>query len=129
MANATLTPQMQTTWSEETTNRTQGSNAITAEPLASTDSAFHQTQQVVGTSHELVSAGDLTDDVWVEVENTDETNYVEYGVEVAAAFHAFGKIPPKMRVVLGIASSLAGSYLQANTATCKCIISLYKIAS
>lgn len=128
MANATLVPRMDTTWTEEGTGRTNGSNPVSAESIASTDSGYHSTQQTVGTTHELISAGDLTDDVWLEVENTDETNYVEYGVDVAATFHAFGKILPKHRVVLGIASSLAGSYLKADTASCRCNISLYKIA-
>jgi len=53
---------------------------------------FIRNCQTVGTTYEAVSVGDLASAGWCYIKNTDTTNYVEFGVEVAAAFYPFVKI-------------------------------------
>jgi len=53
---------------------------------------FIRNCQTVGTTYEAVSVGDLASAGWCYIKNTDTTKYVEFGVEVAAAFYPFVKI-------------------------------------
>jgi len=53
---------------------------------------FIRNCQTIGTTYEAVSVGDLASAGWCYIKNTDTTNYVEFGVEVAGAFYGFVKI-------------------------------------
>jgi len=55
---------------------------------------FIRNCQAVGTTYEAVSVGDLSSAGWCMIKNLDTTNYVEFGVEVSAAFYPFVKILP-----------------------------------
>lgn len=43
--------------------------------------------QIIGTTHETISVGDVGTEGWAWFKNLDSTNYVEIGVDVAASFY------------------------------------------
>lgn len=53
---------------------------------------FIRNCQIIGTTYEAITVGDLGSAGWCYIKNTDATNYVEIGLEVAAAFYPFVKI-------------------------------------
>lgn len=50
--------------------------------------------QAVGTTYEAIAVGDISSAGWARFKNLDGTNYVEIGLEVAAAFYGFVKLLP-----------------------------------
>lgn len=77
--------------------------------------------QVIGTSHESVAVGDLVSPGWVWLKNLDETNYVQFGVDVSSTFYPLGKLKPGESAVWRLEPS-ATLYLRADTAACACQI-------
>ena len=65
----------------------------------------------------VVTAGIV--DLW----NTDATNYVQWGIEVAATFYPCGRLKPGENYTFRI-DSTATIYLRANTASCEVWMSL-----
>ena len=57
-----------------------------------TGDQFIRNAQTVGTSYEALVVGDLATAVWALFKNLDATNFVEIGVEVAAAFYPVVKL-------------------------------------
>lgn len=55
-------------------------------------SAFIRNCQTIGTTYEAITVGDLASAGWCYITNLDSTNFVEFGVEVAATFYPFVKI-------------------------------------
>lgn len=98
--------------------------------IETTSSITHATTQIVGTTHELISAGDATDACYVTIENIHTTAIVQYGYDTASVFTPIAEIhagdPPAR---LGRAASLAGLYLKSSTASTPVIVTLVKIAS
>ncbi len=88
-----------------------------------------QNIQLVGTSHELVTVGDMTDSCMVLLKNTHATAVVEVGLVVAATFYPLFNIPPGERSKLSRASSLAGLYFKSNVVDTELEVTLYKIAA
>lgn len=79
---------------------------------------FSQTVQDIGTTHEaIVIPSELATAGWCYFRNMDPTNYVEVGLDVAAAFVGFLKLLPG-EVGLGPLSTKA-IYGRANTAAVK----------
>lgn len=79
--------------------------------------------QPIGTAYEAVTIGDVGTAGWAAFINLDTTNYVELGVEVAAAFYPLVKLLPGEVALFRLA---AGTFhARANTAGVnlqKCII-------
>lgn len=72
--------------------------------------------QSIGTTHEVIALGGVTTAGYVYIRNIDETNFVEVGVDVAAAF------VPSIKLLAGqVALFPAGAtlYAKANTAAVK----------
>jgi hypothetical protein len=84
--------------------------------------------QNVGTTHELVSIGDVTDDAMVIIENLHATATVEVGGVYSAAFSAWLKIPAGApAAVLPRAAALASTYLKSSSASTPIRVTLVKI--
>lgn len=74
--------------------------------------------QDIGTTYEALSIGsDFGTAGYARFKNLDTTNYVEVGLEVAAAFHGFLKLLPGDIAVLRLATDAL--FARANTAAVK----------
>jgi len=84
----------------------------------------NRTTQAVGTTYEAYVAGDLATAGWARFKNLDATNYVELGVEVAAAFYPLVRIDPG-KTAGPFRLSILTFYLRANTAAVNvdCLVS------
>lgn len=85
--------------------------------------------QVIGTSHEVIDAGDLTDTVLCRIRNRSSTATVQVGRDVAATFYPLVDIPPGEEAHLPRLNSLAGTYLQSDEASTEVLIALHKISA
>jgi len=98
--------------------------------VESTSELFTDNTQLVGTTHELIAAGDVTDDVIAVIENLHATNTVQVGGDAAAVFVEWFAIPPGYpAAVLPNVGALAATYLQASGANTPVRVSLYKIVA
>ena len=103
---------------------------LTQYSVETTSELVNETTQVVSTSHELIAAGDVTDDAFCIVENLHATATVQIGLEVAAAFTAVIDIPAGgPPAILPSVSTLASTYLRSDTASTPVRITLIKVAA
>lgn len=68
-------------------------------------------------AHEAIPMGDVSTAGWAWFENLDTTNYVEIGIDVSSAFHAFLKLKPGEFALVRLATN--APYAKANTAAVK----------
>lgn len=99
------------------------------ESVATTSELLHQTTQLVGTSHEQLSIGDMTDDCLAILRNSHATATVEVGVEVSSTFYPLFEIPAGETAKLPRISSLAGTHLKASGASTPVLVALYKVVA
>jgi hypothetical protein len=97
------------------------------EDVVTYSNKLHQTVQVVGTTHELLSAGDVPDDAMAIVKNLSSTATIQIGVEVAATFYPLLDIPPGETSKLSRLSTIASTYIKSDTASTQVLVSLYEI--
>lgn len=71
--------------------------------------------QNVGTTHEAVAVGDISTLGWAHFANLDSTNYVELGLDVAAAFVPMARLNAGEKCLLRLAQGIT-LYAKANTA-------------
>jgi hypothetical protein len=84
--------------------------------------------QNVGTTHELVAIGDVTDDAMMIVENLHASATVEIGGDSTGSFVSWIKIPAGApAAVLPRASALASTYLKSSAASTPIRVTLVKI--
>ena len=78
------------------TNKTSAKvNRATEQPKYDwTGNLYIDGTQTIGTTYEAITTGDLGSAGWAYFINLDSTNFVEIGLEVAAAFQGFLKLPP-----------------------------------
>lgn len=98
--------------------------------VATTSDIASDNVQVVGTTHEVIAAGDVTDDTYMEVENLHATALVQIGGDAAGSFVPWCDIPagyPPAR--FPIVSTLATTYLKSSVASTPIRVTLIKIAS
>ncbi len=98
--------------------------------LETTSNITHATVQLVGTTHETISAGDATDTCYAIVENLHASATVQYGYDDTGSFVAIGAVsagdPPAR---LGRIDTLANLYLKSSVASTPVSVTLIKIAS
>lgn len=82
-----------------------------------TGDEYHDTTQDVGTTYEALSVGDLDNAGVAQFTNLDATNFVEIGVEVAAAFYGVIKVMPGETWQVRLSSLTL--FARANTAAVK----------
>jgi hypothetical protein len=98
--------------------------------IETTSDLIDEKTQIVGTTHELISVGDITDDAYVEIHNPHATAIVQIGHEVAAAFVPVIDIPPGYPPArMPVVSTLAATYLKSDTASTPVRVTLVKIVA
>jgi len=98
--------------------------------VATTSNLLSDNTQLVGTTHEQVVVGDVTDDATMIVENLHATALVQIGIDDAAVFVPVVDIPAGgPPAVLPVASSLAATYLQSSVASTPVRVTLVKIVA
>lgn len=85
--------------------------------------------QLVGTTEELLQAGDMTDDLLTVLRNIHATQYIEVGLVVAATFYPLFKIPAGEEAVLPRLSAVANVYVKGSGADTELNVLHFKIAS
>ena len=104
--------------------------ALSQTTISTTSELATDNIQIVGTTHEVIAAGDVTDDAYLEVENLHATALVQIGGDAAGSFVPWCDIPAgSCTARFPIASSLAGTYLKSDTASTPIRVQLVKIAS
>lgn len=75
-------------------------------------------------AHEALPMQDVTTGGWAFFENLDATNYVQVGVDVAAAFVPFLKLSPGESVICKLATN--APYAKSNTAATQLNYKIYQ---
>ena len=97
--------------------------------VSTTSELCVQTVQTVGTTHELIAAGDVTDDAFLWVRNLSSTATVQIGGDSAGSFvEWFFLAPADPEAFLGRVGALASTYLKASGASTQIAIRLVKIS-
>lgn len=110
-------------------NNALGTGSITQEQenVSTTSNKIFMNYQEIGTTHEVISVGDITDNCMAVLKNTHATAVIEVGVVVSTVFYPLFKIPPGERSKLSRVSSLAGTYFKSTVANAELEVTLYKI--
>lgn len=85
--------------------------------------------QIVGTTHEVIAAGDVTDAAACRIENLHATATVSVGGDAAGSFVKWFDIPPGEVAYLPRVGALATTYLDSDTASTPVSVTLIKVAS
>jgi hypothetical protein len=98
--------------------------------VSTTSDIVSDLTQIVGTTHEIVSVGDVTDDAMLIVENLHATALVQLGTDAAGVFTAIIDIPATHpRCVIPQVSTLANLYIKSSIASTPVRVAAFKIAS
>lgn len=116
-----LSYQFQTSLSNGSLKDTHSSNTIQVDQ--STARLIRNVQQIGFAAHEALELGDLSTPGFACFVNLDDTNYVEIGVDVAAAFVAFAKLKAEEQIIVRLAT--AAPYAQADTANVELFYIIY----
>jgi hypothetical protein len=85
--------------------------------------------QIVGTTHEVIAAGDVTDAAACRIENLHATAIVSVGGDAAGSFVKWFDVPPGEVAFLPRVGALATTYLDSNTASTPVSVTLIKIVA
>ena len=85
--------------------------------------------QIVGTTHEVIAAGDVTDAAACRIENLHATATVSVGGDAAGSFVKWFDIPPGEVAYLPRVGALATTYLDSTAASTPVAVTLIKVAS
>jgi len=98
--------------------------------VTTTSDLISDATQVVGTTHEVIAAGDVTDTAMAIIENIHATATISVGGDSGGAFVKWFDIaagdPPAQLPRVG---TLASTYLKSSTASTPVKVTLIKIAS
>ena len=98
--------------------------------VETTSNLISDNTQIVGTAHDQVAVGDVTDDAMMIVENLHATALVQVGIDDATVFVPVVDIPAGgPPAILPIASALADTYLKSSTASTPVRVTLIKIVA
>jgi hypothetical protein len=107
--------------------RSFGSLPQRQEEVVTYSSKMHQTVQVVGTTHELLSVGDVPDPAMCIVRNLHATATVSLGIEVSSVFYPLVDIPPGEESKLSRLEAVASTYIKSSVASTQALVTLYEI--
>jgi hypothetical protein len=85
--------------------------------------------QIVGTTHEVIAAGDVTDAAACRIENLHATATVSVGGDAAGSFVKWFDIPPGEVAYVPRVGALASTYLDSDTASTPVSVTLVKIVA
>jgi hypothetical protein len=83
--------------------------------------------QIVGTTHELIAAGDVTDNAVCRIENLHATATVSVGGDSAGSFVKWFDIPAGEVAYMPRVGALASTYLKSTTASTSVQVTLAKV--
>jgi len=98
------------------------------EEVASTSNKTHQTVQMVGTTEEQISVGDVPNLAMCIVKNLHATAVVTVGLVVAAVYYPLIRIPAGETAKLPRLDAVASVHLRSSVASTPVLVSLYEIA-
>ena len=84
--------------------------------------------QVVGTTHEAIAAGDVTDTARCEVENIHATATISVGGDSGGSFVLWFTIPAGEKAVIPRIGALASTYLKSSAASTPVRVTLHKVS-
>lgn len=103
-------------------------NSMTETTVTTTSELNLDSTQVVGTTHELIAVGDVTDDAVAIIENLHATATVLVGGDSAGAFVEWFSIPPGYpAAIIPQVGALASTYLKASAASTPVRVTLVKV--
>jgi hypothetical protein len=85
--------------------------------------------QIVGTTHEVIAAGDVTDSAACRIENLHATAIVSVGGDDTGAFVKWFDVPPGEVAFLPRVGALASTYLESDTVSTPVSVTLIKIVA
>lgn len=98
--------------------------------IETTSELFLTSVQVVGTTHEVIAAADVTDDAFLFVTNLSDTATISIGGDSGGYFvEWFFLAPGDPEAFLGRVGALASTYLKSTAASTPIQVRLAKIAS
>lgn len=97
--------------------------------VATTSTTHSQVTQLVGTTEELLTAGDQTDDVMCIVENKAASASLSMGVLVSGTYYPLFDIPAGERAILPRLDALGSTYIKASAASTPALVTLFKIVA
>jgi hypothetical protein len=96
--------------------------------VVTTSGIVSDNTQLVGTTHEQVAIGDVTDDAFVMVQNMHATALVQVGLDVSTVFTPLVDVPAGgPPAIVPIASTLADTYLKSSVASTPVRVTLIKV--
>jgi len=84
--------------------------------------------QVVGTTHELIAVGDVTDSARCEIENIHASAIVSVGGDSTGSFVLWFTIPAGEKAVLPRVGALASTYLKSSAVSTPVRVTLHKVS-
>lgn len=99
------------------------------EAAPTTSRINHQSVQIIGTTHEVIAAGDVTDDAMALIRNNSPTAIVTVGGDASTVFVPWFDIPPGETAKMPRVDSLAATYLKSTAASTEVLVSLYKVVA
>lgn len=86
--------------------------------------------QLVGTTHEVIAVGDVTDNAYAEIRNLHATALVSVGGDSGGSFVKWFDIPAGYpAAIIPRVGTLASSYLKSDTASTPIEVTLVKIVA
>ena len=85
--------------------------------------------QIVGTTHEVIAAGDVTDSAACRIENLHATAIISVGGDSGGSFVKWFDVPPGEVAYLPRVGALASTYLDSDTASTPVQVTLIKVAA
>jgi len=85
--------------------------------------------QIVGTTHEVIAAGDVTDSAACRIENLHGTAIISVGGDSGGSFVKWFDVPPGEVAYLPRVGTLANTYLDSDTASTPVQVTLIKVAT
>lgn len=98
--------------------------------IETTSELYFDSTQVVGTAHELIAVGDVTDDCFAVIENLHATAEVSIGGDDESVFVEWLSVPAGYpAAVIPKVAALASTYLKSTVADTPVRVSLYKVVA
>lgn len=96
--------------------------------ISTTSELTSDNVQVVGTTHEAIAAGDVTDTARCEIENIHASATVSVGGDSGGSFVLWFTIPAGEKAVVPRVGALASTYLKSSTALTPVRVTLHKVS-
>jgi len=96
--------------------------------IATTSELTSDNVQVVGTTHEAIAAGDVTDSARCEIENIHATATISVGGDAAGSFVLWFTVPAGEKAVMPRVGVLASTYLKSSVVSTPVRVTLHKVS-